>query len=72
MFDNNIGSVVIVDNYESKNPIGIITERNIFRILGSIQLINLQVPIKEIMSKPVITLSSKSAILDAMKLMYER
>lgn len=29
-------------------------------------------PIKELMSHPIITLSSKSSILDAMKLMYER
>jgi CBS domain-containing protein len=72
MFDNNIGSVVIVDSIESKNPVGIITERDIIRILSSTQLVNLQVPIKELMSHPVITLSSKSSVLDAMKLMYER
>lgn len=28
MFDNNIGSVVIIDNYESKDPVGIVTEIN--------------------------------------------
>jgi CBS domain-containing protein len=72
MFDNNIGSVVIIDNYESKNPVGIVTERDIIRILSSTQLANLQVPIKEFMSHPIVTLSSKSSILDAMKLMYER
>ena len=26
MIDNNIGSVVIIDNNESKNPVGILTE----------------------------------------------
>jgi len=72
MFDNNIGSVVIVDNHQSKNPVGIITERDIIRILSSTQLASLQVPIKELMSHPIITLSSKSSILDAMKLMHER
>jgi CBS domain-containing protein len=72
MFDNNIGSVVIIDNYESKNPVGIVTERDIIRILSSTQLVNLQVPIKELMSHPIVTLSSKSSILEAMKLMYER
>jgi CBS domain-containing protein len=72
MFDNNIGSVVIVDSIGSKNPVGIITERDIIRILSSTQLVNLQVPIKELMSHPIITLSSKSSVLDAMKLMYER
>ena len=72
MFDNNIGSVVIIDNYESNNPVGMITERDIIRILSTTQLGNLQVPVKELMSHPIITLSSKSSILDAMKLMYER
>lgn len=74
MLDNNIGSVVIIedDNNENRKPVGIITERDLVRILGSMQLINLQVPIKEIMSKPVVTLSSKASIIDAMKLMYEK
>jgi CBS domain-containing protein len=72
MFDNNIGSVVIIDSNKSKNPVGIITERDIIRILSSAQLVNLQVPVKELMSHPIITLSSKSSVLDAMKLMYER
>jgi CBS domain-containing protein len=72
MFENNIGSVVIIDSNESKNPVGIITERDVIRILSSKQLGNLQVPIKELMSHPIITLSSKSSVLDAMKLMYER
>ena len=72
MFDNNIGSVVIIDNHESNNPVGMITERDIIRILSTTQIGNLQVPVKELMSHPIITLSSKSSILDAMKLMYER
>jgi predicted transcriptional regulator len=37
MFDNNIGSVVILDNYESKNRVGIVTERDIIRILSSLR-----------------------------------
>ena len=72
MFDNNIGSVVIVDNYESNNPVGVITERDIIRILSTTQLGNFQIPVSELMSHPMITLSSKSSILDGMKLMYER
>ncbi|HET6590196.1 MAG TPA: CBS domain-containing protein, partial [Candidatus Nitrosocosmicus sp.] len=31
MIDNNIGSVVIIDNNDSKNPVGIVTERDIVR-----------------------------------------
>lgn len=39
MSDNNIGSVIIIDNHENKNPVGIVTERDINRILGSLNLI---------------------------------
>ena len=33
MSDNNIGSVVIVDNHKNKNPVGIVTEHDIFKLL---------------------------------------
>lgn len=72
MYDNNIGSVVIVDNHEKRNPVGIITERDIVKIIGSLQQMNLQLPIKEHMSHPLITLSLNASIADAMKIMHER
>ena len=72
MIDNNVGSVVIIDNNESKNPVGIITERDIVRIVSTFELSDLQVPIRELMSYPLITLSQNASVLDAMKLMYER
>ena len=71
MIDNNVGSVVIIDN-ENKNPVGIITERDIVRIVSTFALSDLQVPIRELMSYPLITLSQNASVLDAMKLMYER
>lgn len=72
MIDNNIGSVVIIFNNDSKNPVGIITERDIVRIVSTFALSDLQVPIRKLMSYPLITLSQNASILDAMKLMYER
>lgn len=72
MIDNNIGSVVVIDNNESKNPVGIITERDIVRIVSTFSLADLQVPIRKLMSYPLITLSKNASVLDAMKLMYER
>src|SRR4051794_1810800 len=72
MIDNNIGSVVIIDNNDSKNPVGIITERDIVRIVSTFSLSDLQVPIRKLMSYPLITLSQNASVLDAMKLMYER
>jgi CBS domain-containing protein len=72
MIDNNIGSVVIIDNDENKNPVGIVTERDIVRIVSTFALSDLQVPIRKLMSYPLITLSQNASVLDAMKLMYER
>ncbi len=72
MIDNNIGSVVIIDNNDSKNPVGIVTERDIVRIVSTFSLADLEVPVRELMSYPLITLSQNASVLDAMKLMYER
>ena len=72
MIDNNIGSVVVIDNNNSKNPVGIITERDIVRIVSTFSLSDLQVPIRKLMSYPLIKLSKNASVLDAMKLMYER
>jgi CBS domain-containing protein len=72
MIDNNIGSVVVIDNNDSKNPVGIITERDIVRIVSTFALSDLQVPIRKLMSYPLITLSQNASVLDALKLMYEK
>ena len=72
MSDNNIGCVVIVDDLETRKPLGIITERDVIRTIGMLQPHQLVVPVREHMSHPLITLSSKATVSDAMKLMYER
>jgi CBS domain-containing protein len=76
MHENNIGSVVIVKNKDRDNdisssnkPIGIITERDIVRILGSLEPSLFKAPIRELMSKPLITISLNSSIKDAMQTM---
>ncbi len=72
MSNNNIGCVVIVDNLETRKPLGIITERDIIRTIGMLQPHQMVVPVREHMSHPLITLSSNATASDAMKLMYER
>ena len=76
MHENNIGSVVIVRNKDRDNdisssnkPIGIITERDIVRILGLLEPSLLKAPIRALMSKPVITISPDGSIKDAMQTM---
>lgn len=72
MSNNDIGSVVVVDDLDSRKPIGIITERDIVRTIGMIQPHQLLVSIKEHMSHPLITLSSNATVYDAIRLMYEK
>src|SRR6187431_2812258 len=72
MIDNNVGSVVIIDNNQSRNPSGIVTERDVVRIVSTFSLADLEVPVRKLMSYPLITLSLNASVLDAMKLMYER
>jgi CBS domain-containing protein len=76
MHENNIGSVVIVRNKDRDNdiissnkPIGIITERDIVRILGSLDPSLLKVPIRELMSKPLITVAPNGSIKDVIQTM---
>jgi CBS domain-containing protein len=78
MNDNSIGSVIIVKGLDSNDPnrsnnnkeiVGIITERDIVRIIGLLQPSLLTVQIREFMSKPVITLSPNNSIKDAIQTM---
>jgi CBS domain-containing protein len=72
MSNNDIGSVVIVDDINTRRPLGIITERDIVKTIGMIQPQQLLVPIRDHMSLPLIALSSKATVYDAIKLMYEK
>jgi predicted transcriptional regulator len=72
IFENNIGSVAIIDNYKNKNPIEIVIEMDIIKTLSPLQPIQLQLPIREYMNHAMITLSSIASIADSMKLMSER
>ncbi len=66
MHDHQIGSVVIVELEDpSMKPVGIITERDIVRILGELKPWLSRMPLREFMSKPVITIESKASLRDA-------
>jgi CBS domain-containing protein len=70
MNENNIGSVIVMkafDGNSSIKPVGIMTERDVVRIIGSLQPSLLQIPIGELMSKPLITLLPSSSIKDAIQ-----
>ena len=69
MHANDIGSVIIVTRNEDRIPAGIITERDIVRIVGKLNPDLLNTPLKSLMSKPLITIEESASMTDASKLM---
>ena len=80
MHEHDIGAVVIVkgneehhdsdrDSNNEKKPIGIITERDVVKAIGSLDPSLLTVPLRQIMSKPLVTISMNSSIKDAIQTM---
>jgi CBS domain-containing protein len=70
MYENDIGSIVVVKRtIEGLNPIGIITERDIVRQIGFTDLFVVQVPIRQIMSTPLVTIGANSLVRDAIETM---
>ena len=73
MYDNNVGSVVIVKRTNGGIvPVGIITERDIVKIIGSIELFSPQVPIRPFMSSPLVTGSSTMTLSKAIEIMSKK
>jgi CBS domain-containing protein len=69
MHANNIGSVIIVTRNDDRIPAGIITERDIVRIVGKLNPDLLNTPLKSLMSRPLITIEESASMTDASKLM---
>jgi CBS domain-containing protein len=70
MYDNNIGSIVIVKKMTSVLvPVGIITERDIVKIIGSTDLFIGMAAIRDFMSTPLVTVSSNTTISSAIDIM---
>ena len=72
MYANNIGSVLIVTHDRVRCPLGIITERDVVRILGKLDPKLLQTPLRSLMSKPLITVEQSASINDATKIMNNK
>ena len=80
MHENNIGSVVIVNhgrdhtngNNTDNKTVGIITERDIVRIIGRLEPSLFVVPVHELMSKPLITISPNNSVREAMHTMQAK
>ena len=73
MYDNNVGSVVIIKRRNGEIvPVGIMTERDVVKIIGSIELFSPQVPIRPFMSSPLVTGSSSMPLSKAIEIMSKK
>jgi CBS domain-containing protein len=82
MHDYRIGSIVILDKRdlvskkklesEDRMAVGIITERDIVSYMGSDRALSLRTRISEIMSTPLITISTTNSVKDAVETMQLR
>ena len=69
MNDNKIGCVIIVKIQNmNKLPVGIITERDILRIMGKLT-VDLQKPLTSFMSSPIISIRQNASVKEAMQMM---
>ena len=76
MYQENIGSVVILkkDTHEKEQetPVGIVTERDIARVIGLSPKFLADTDVSDVMSKPLITITPKTSLRDAVALMDEK
>ncbi|HXV87469.1 MAG TPA: CBS domain-containing protein [Nitrososphaeraceae archaeon] len=72
MSANDIGCVIVVSRARDRAPVGIITERDIVRILGKLNPDLFQTPLKMLMSNPIITIEQSASINEAAKIMNNK
>jgi CBS domain-containing protein len=71
MNENYLGSIVIVKRGINGNePVAIITERDIIRKIGAVDLFTTQTSIRELMSNNLISIKPDNTISDAIELMH--
>jgi CBS domain-containing protein len=80
MYQHNIGSIVILkkegeisSNTTGKEiPVGIVTERDIARMIGFSAKFFADMPVSEVMNKPLITVNPYTSVKDAVALMEQK
>jgi CBS domain-containing protein len=78
LFENKIGSLVIIkntasENKESKVPVGIVTERDIVRLLSlPDNKLSVNHPVHLLMKTPVITINPNSSVMNAIETMQQK
>ncbi len=61
MRDKNVSSLVVIDK-GAESPVGILTERDLVRRVCAEGMNGIEVPVKQILSSPLVTIDPKSSI----------
>ena len=81
MYENDIGSLVVVWSHEPAKPAGIVTERDIMKVVSFDQLYQPTLPheislldmtVTSFMSTPVITIPPSATLWDALQTMQQK
>jgi CBS domain-containing protein len=81
MYQDNIGSIVILKKHtddkdgnstKKEMAIGMVTERDIARMVGFSAKFFADMPVSELMSKPLITVNPDTSLKDAVSLMEQK
>ena len=72
MSANNVVCVIIVTHSNNISPVGIITERDIVEILGKLNPVLFQAPLRILVSKSPVRIEQSASINDAVNLMSSR
>ena len=78
LYKNKIGSIVIIKNSTSENqesekiPVGIVTERDIVRLVSLPDILSVDQPVYLLMNAPLITINPNSSVIDAMETMQQK
>lgn len=80
MYNKKIGSVVILENAKgsetnsdkNNRALGIVTERDYVRLIGFSEMFLVDIPVSEIMSRPLITIGKDTSITEAISVMQAK
>jgi CBS domain-containing protein len=71
MYNENIGSVIIIKK-DIVIPVGIVTERDITKMVGLSNKFFADMPVSGIMSQPLVTINPTNSVGDAVYLMEQK
>jgi CBS domain-containing protein len=72
MVDKDCGEIPVVDNYSSKQPVGVVTDRDIVCRTIANDLNPLDLTAADCMSKPIVTVTADMSLEECCRLMEEK